>query len=198
MKFPFVPVLVTLAIVAGLLLLGSGGSGPSTPTLTEAPQRGLGYSAVDADLIQTGPDGRPLYRLEAATIRQYPGADRVELEHLQLGFRDSGGNDWTARALRGSLGPGQGVRPGTQTDPGNGVVKLEGDVHVSGVLSGVQQAAEIATERLSIDTRTQVVTTHDPVTLTWSGRQLQAAGLMASLRERRVRLEAAVHGTFIP
>ena len=193
MKVPFVPVLVALAIVAGLLLLGSGGSGPAAPTLTELPQRDPGYSALDADLIQTGPDGQPLYRLQAAVIRQFPGTDRIELEHLRLGFRDPGGDDWTATALRGSLEPGQDAKVGA----GNGLIDLEGDVHVSGLLGGEQQAAEIATERLSVDTEKQVVRTRDPVTLTWSGRQLQAAGLMARLRDRRVRLEAAVHGTFV-
>ena len=42
------------------------------------------------------------------------------------------------------------------------------------------------------------ITTHDPVTLLMSGRQLHAQGLVASLKERHVQLESAVHGSFQP
>jgi len=78
------------------------------------------------------------------------------------------------------------------------VVQLEGGVRVVGSLPDTGEPAEISTERLSFDTQSQIVTTRDPVTLLVSGRALQAQGLIASLKERHVQLESAVHGSFLP
>ncbi|TLZ17783.1 MAG: LPS export ABC transporter periplasmic protein LptC, partial [Gammaproteobacteria bacterium] len=108
------------------------------------------------------------------------------LEQVRLGFRDSTGNQWNARADRGELAQASGV------------VELEGGVHVAGVLPDSGQPAEIATERLDFDTRAQIIATEDPVTLVVSGRELHALGLIASLKERRVQLESSVHGSFLP
>ena len=43
-----------------------------------------------------------------------------------------------------------------------------------------------------------VISTTEPVTLNWAGRQLRSTGLVATLKERRLLLEASVHGTFAP
>jgi LPS export ABC transporter protein LptC len=93
---------------------------------------------------------------------------------------------WTARAARGALAQNSGI------------VSLEGDVHVDGVLPGSEERAEISTQHLAFDTRSQVVATRDPVTIVMTGRQLNAEGLVASLKERHVQLESAVHGSFLP
>ena len=66
------------------------------------------------------------------------------------------------------------------------------------VLPGSQAPAEIVTQRLSFDTHAEIVSTKDAVTLAWSGHQLNAQGLLASLKERHLQLESAVHGTFSP
>jgi hypothetical protein len=42
------------------------------------------------------------------------------------------------------------------------------------------------------------VTTQAPVRIVMSGRELEARGLTASLKERHVHLESAVHGAFLP
>jgi LPS export ABC transporter protein LptC len=104
---------------------------------------------------------------------------------VQLGFRDAEGNQWTARAERGEL---------TQ---GSGVVQLDGDVHVAGTLPGTGEPTEIASEHLAVDTDAQIVTTQAPVTIVMTGRELEARGLTANLKERRVHLESAVHGAFL-
>ena len=80
----------------------------------------------------------------------------------------------------------------------SGMVQLAGDVHVSGILPDSADTAEISTQHLAFDTRAQVVATRDPVTILMSGRQLSALGMVASLKERHVQLESAVHGTFLP
>ena len=83
------------------------------------PLHDPGYSALQARLVQTGADGRPVYSLDAARIQQQPNRGLVELEQVLLGFRDDSGNQWTARAARGELAQGSGV------------VQLDGDVHPS-------------------------------------------------------------------
>src|SRR4029077_2048096 len=89
---------------------------------TGGPLHGPGYAARKARLIQTGPDGQPLYTLDAAQIQQQPNQGTVDLQQVLLGFRDTSGNAWTARADRGQL------------SQGSGVVQLEGDVQVVGAL----------------------------------------------------------------
>ena len=137
-------------------------------------------------LVQTGNDGRPLYTLDAAQIQQKPNRGLVELQQVRLGFRDESGNQWTARAARGEVAQG------------GGVVQLDGNVHVAGILPGSEEPAEITSEHLAVDTNAQVVSTQSPVTIVMSGRELAARGLVARLKDRHVHLESAVHGAFLP
>ena len=76
-------------------------------------------------------------------------------------------------------------------------MQLNGDVHVDGTLPGTGEPTQITSEHLSFDTNAQVVTTQTPVTIVMSGRELQARGLIANLKERHVHLESAVHGSFV-
>jgi len=185
MIYRLLTLLALLALTVGMVLL-SAPQHESPPAAAGAPAHDPGYSARQARLVQTGPDGRPLYTLDAAQIQQQPNAGTVELQQVKLGFRDASGNEWTARAARGELAQGSGV------------VRLAGDVHVDGILPGSEDSAEITTEHLAFDTNSQVVATRDPVTLVMSGRELNARGMVASLKERHVQLESAVHGSFLP
>jgi LPS export ABC transporter protein LptC len=186
MIYRLLAVLAGLALVVGLVLL-SGPQREAVVTSTAgAPARDPGYAALAARMVQTGPDGQPLYTLEAARISQQPDDNSVQLTQVQMGFRAATGQQWKARADHGELGQDTGV------------VQLDGNVHVAGLLPGTQEQAEISTEHLSFDTRAQVITTPDPVTLLVSGRELHARGLLARLKEGRVQLESAVHGSYLP
>jgi LPS export ABC transporter protein LptC len=178
--------MAAVALIIGVVLISAPRREGAGPALAAARAHDPGYAARDAHLIQTGADGEPLYVLDATQIQQQPDAGKVDLRQVRLGFHDTSGNQWNARADRGEL------------TPSSGVVELEGGVRVDGVVPDSGQPAEIATERLDVDTRAQVVTTHDPVTVFVSGRELHAEGLVASLKERRVQLESAVHGSFLP
>jgi LPS export ABC transporter protein LptC len=186
MTYRLVALLALLALIVGVVLLSGPQRESVAPAAAGGPLHDPGYSAVKARLIQTGADGRPLYTLDAAQIQQQPDQDTVELQQVQLEFRDANGNEWTARAIHGELAQNSGV------------VKLDGNVHVAGILPGTEQAAEISTEHLAFDTHAQLVSTRDPVTLVMSGRELNAQGMVASLKERHVQLESAVHGSFLP
>jgi LPS export ABC transporter protein LptC len=174
-----------LALIVGLVLLTAPQPESVARAATGQPLHDPGYSAQQARLVQTGADGLPVYTLDAAQIQQRPDSGLVELQQVRLGFRDVEGNQWTARAAHGQLAQGSGV------------VQLDGDVHVDGTLPGTGEPTEITSEHLAFDTNAQVVTTQSPVTIVMSGRELQARGLVASLNERHVHLESAVHGTFL-
>jgi LPS export ABC transporter protein LptC len=182
----FLPLLALVGLIITLVVF----SGPQreTPMVTTVagPPHDPGYSARDARLVQTGTDGAPIYTLDAAQVQQQPNRGIVDLQQVLLGFRDSSGNQWTARARQGELGQDTGI------------VQLNGDVHVSGILPGTDDATEILSEHLEFDTNAQVVSTREPVTILMSGRRLEATGMIASLKDRHVQLESAVHGTFLP
>jgi len=186
MIFRIFAALVFMVVIGGTVLLSSQQGGSEAPTTIEEPLRDPGYAARDAQLVQTGPDGRPLYTLDAQVIRQQPDDDTVELEKATLGFFDANGSLWRAQGDTGKVGQDTGQ------------VELAGEVHVSGTPQGSQTPLEISTNRLEFDTNTKVASTHDPVTLTWSGQQIKGRGMRATLNDGRVQLESAVHGTAVP
>ena len=185
MIYRLVALAALLVLIVGMVLVTAPQPESVARAATGQPLHDPGYSAQQARLIQTGADGRPVYTLDAARIQQQPDRELVELEQVRLGFRDVEGNQWTARAARGELAQGSGV------------VQLNGDVHVNGTLPGTGEPTEITSEHLAFDTNAQIVSTQAPVTIVMSGRELESRGLVASLKERHVHLESAVHGAFV-
>jgi LPS export ABC transporter protein LptC len=185
---------VVLALLAGTFFFGHGESTRDQPVATATSAGDTGYSARDAEIIETGVDGKPRYRLEADRITQQPHDGMVNLEHVTMHYRTELGEEWRLRADHGEL----------PEDARN--VRLDGAVLVDGPLSSKSQATaertmpelELTTEHLNIDTLEQVVTTADPVTVLWSGERIDGTGLWANLKDQRLRLESHVHGLFQP
>jgi len=186
MIFRVFATLALLALVGGSLLLGRQQREAETPAPASRPAEELGYGARDAKLIETGANGKPMYTLNAKSIEQHPKDDSVQLQTVHMIFDDVDGNRWTVDAQHGDI-----VSDGANID-------LSGDVHVAGLLPGSDQPADIASERLSFDTRTDVVSSAAPVILTSGGRQIHSVGIVANLKDSRVQLESAVHGFFQP
>jgi lipopolysaccharide export system protein LptC len=176
--------LVFIVVIGGTILLG-GPQSEIAPTVVEEP-RDPGYAARNAKLVQTGPDGRPLYTLDADVVRQQPDENTIHVEKATLGFYDANGGLWTARGEHGEVGQATGI------------VELADDVHVNGTPPGTQQPAEILTNRLSFDTNTKVASTREAVTLTWSGQEIRGKGMRATLNDGRVQLESSVRGRAVP
>ncbi len=177
-------ILTVAAVIIGSLLLARQNAAPQATTVRQAtPDEG--YSARDAQLVQTGPTGLPLYTLDAATIRQLPNADQVQLSQVSMSFQN-GGERWTATSEQGEL-----LRGTSQID-------LSGHVQVSATIPGSSAPIRIATQALSFDSRSDIVSTADPVTLTWSGQRLDALGLVADLKAHRLQLESSVHAIVTP
>ena len=178
--------LALLALVAGSIFLGRQRRDAETPAPANRSVEDLGYGARDAQLIETGADGRPKYTLNAKLIEQHPKDQSVQLQTVHMILNDADGNRWTVDAEHGDI-VGDGVN-----------INLSGAVHVAGQLPGTDQPADITSERLSFDTRADIVTSTDPVTFSWAGRQIHAVGIVANLKDSHVQLESAVHGIFQP
>jgi len=177
--------LIFLAIIAGSFWL-SGQQREATATTTVEPMSAdLGYSARNAVLTETGPDGAPMYTLNADLIRQRPG-NGVDFDRVRMTFRDTNGQIWNARADAATL------------VPESGKVDLRGDVHVDGTLPGSQLQTDLATEILSVDTQQDIINTDEAVAVSSPGRQLKAHGLQAAMKEHRLILKSNVHGQFTP
>lgn len=177
---------VIALLIAGWLALSSEQDGPTVAPPSVRAAGNPGYTASNADLVETGPDGRPMYTLHAAEIRQPPAAQFAVLDDVTMQFRDQTGQLWNGRANRGLVWNGA-----SQID-------LSGAVRLWGSLASTQQSVQISSERLAVDTRTEIVNTNDPVVLEWGRQRLQARGLVAHLREQHVKLESDVHGTYQP
>ncbi|HKT71468.1 MAG TPA: LPS export ABC transporter periplasmic protein LptC [Steroidobacteraceae bacterium] len=185
MIFRIFTALFFIGIIVGSIVLGSPQREAVSATTVQESDGDLGYSARQARLTETGPDGTPIYTMDADAIRQHPG-EGVEADQVRLTFRDTEGNLWHARADRGELGQDTNK------------VDLAGNVVVSGIVPDGSDDAQILTQALQVDMPGAVVQTHDPVVLLWGGQEIKARGLVARLKERRVQLESSIHGTFSP
>ena len=59
------------------------------------------------------------------------------------------------------------------------------------------QPAHILTDRLHVDTRTQIIRTRSHVTLTWTGYVVDARGMLVNIKDHNIKLESEVHGHFV-
>jgi LPS export ABC transporter protein LptC len=184
MMYRVIAILAFVALLVGVVVLSGGERQGAVPVTVAGLPQDPGYSAKQARLIQTGADGQPAYTLDAAQVQQQPEQGTVDMQQVVLGFKDAAGDQWIAHAARGQLAQNSGI------------VQLEGSVHVTGIIPGTEEAADITTEHLAFDTNAQVITTRDPVTLLMTGRKLDAQGMVANLKEHHVQLESAVHGTY--
>jgi LPS export ABC transporter protein LptC len=185
MIFRIFTALLVITIITASIWLGGQPHEAAATTTVENVSGDLGYSARKAVLVETGVDGLPMYTVNADVVRQKAG-DGVDFEHVHMSFRDQSGQLWTARAEHGQIGQ--------DTDK----VELAGDVHVNGLLPGSTEQADLATEKLHIDTQADILNTEEPVTVNWVGRQLKSVGVVATMKERRLLLESSVHGSFLP
>jgi LPS export ABC transporter protein LptC len=179
-------VLVFVAVIIGSIMLGGQQREPVSTTTIDENAGDLGYAARQARVIETGPDGHPLYTIDADLINEPPGTANIQLQQMRMRFRDAAGHEWTGRADSGV------------SAQDTGKVELRGDVQVSGLLPGLPDEANISTDRLFVDTHAQTVTTDEPVTLVAGKATIRARGLSTNLNDGVVHLESSVHGTFSP
>jgi LPS export ABC transporter protein LptC len=133
-------------------------------------------------VVETGADGLPMYTLQAHQVQQNPDTDVINLYTVHMTFRDSSGGQWQARS-----DTAQAQQDSSQID-------LAGAIDVSGTFAGNDQPPHILTEKLHVDTQTEVIGTCAPVTLTWAGVMVLAGCMSINIKDSTVKLEAGVHG----
>lgn len=181
----FIGFAVIVTVIASIVL-GRSARAPDSAGTDMSTAIDPGYSARDAEVIETGDDGRPRYRLDADLIEQPPNDQTITLTNPVMRYADPNGGTWRASADTGTVPP--------QHD----LVELAGDVLLTGTLASGGEPARITTSRLTFDAGQDIAHTSAPVTIEWSGHRLTARGVRADLGAETLRLESAVHGNFLP
>jgi LPS export ABC transporter protein LptC len=159
-----------------------------------------GYAARDAEVIETGYDGRERYRLKAAVIRQQTESGVIDLEKLEMNYhRNAQPLPGEAPVITGKPGEVWHLTSdhGQVREEGNDV-QLNGNVRVTGPSQAGVEPLSLTTETLRINTPTEFIETDAPVKLRWSGQELDAVGMRADLKAGTLRLESDVNGHFFP
>jgi len=112
MIYRLLAILALVALIVGVVVL-SGPQRESTAPATVGPLHDPGYAARKARLIQTGPDGQPLYTLDAAQIQQQPNRARWICNRCCWGSA-------TRAATRGPPAPSRPARPGERRGAARG------------------------------------------------------------------------------
>jgi LPS export ABC transporter protein LptC len=173
-----------LAGTVGLMIWrGQEGAGPASAD--SAPRSDPGYVATEAEIIQTGSDGQPLYRLQAQRVEQPSAGAEIHVTEPRLRYQEGDGATWTLRADSGVL-PADTAR-----------ADLAGSVYAVATRPDAAPL-EIRTTTLGIDMDTRKVHTSDAVAITWGRDRVSAVGLSADLKADTLRLESKVHGEIAP
>ncbi|HEX6636575.1 MAG TPA: LPS export ABC transporter periplasmic protein LptC [Steroidobacteraceae bacterium] len=189
--------LAIIAVVATAYFIGRAGRGNDAAAVARATPD-PGYAARDAEIIETGYDGRERYRLSARNIRQQTETGVIELEELEMNYHPGAqervaGEERSAAAEKETwhLTSERGVIRADGDD-----VQLTGNVRVTGTTPGGTAPLTLTTTRLRVNTPTEYIETDAPVKLTWTGHELDARGMRADLKAGKLSLESDVHGQF--
>jgi len=190
-----------IVVIAGAYYIGRAGRGGEDADASTVTTPDPGYAARDAEIIETGYDGRERYRLKAAVIRQQLDASVIELEHLEMDYHP-GSQTAVPGEAPVSAAASKEIWHLT-SDHGrvraNGDdVQLSGNVEVTGTAPGSGEPLTLSTRTMRINTPTEFIETKDPVTMSWSGHEIKAVGMKADLKAGKLRLESDVHGEFSP
>jgi LPS export ABC transporter protein LptC len=187
-----------IAVIAGAYFMGLAGRNDNATDTASVMPPDPGYAAHDAQVIETGYDGRERYRLNAKGIREQGDGGLIDLDQLEMNYHP------------GAQGDVPGERP-ANTGTANAVwhltsdhgqvradgndVQLSGNVQVTGPAPGSEAPLVLTTDSMRVNTPTQFIETDSPVRIRWSGNVLDAIGMEADLKAGDVRLKSKVHAS---
>jgi LPS export ABC transporter protein LptC len=177
--------LCSVAILAALLYFQDADNGSIDSGATDYGAVAPGYSAVHAQLIETGEDGLPLYRLDAERIEQPRPQGTIFMTGPKLDYQPEPGNHWTLTAQQGQMP--QDARS----------AELTGQVHAEGLPSGSDTMVRIDTEQLHLDMTQQLATSATNVRVDWGGNRLNGHGMRADLKNDKLQLASKVRGVLL-
>jgi LPS export ABC transporter protein LptC len=173
---------MALGALGALFYLQQSDSGSAESASGDVESTEPGYIALHAELIETGDDGHPLYRLDAERIEQPTPQGTIFLTAPKLDYQPEQGNHWTATAQQGQLP--QDAR----------TAELTGSVQAQGRPSGSNDLVHIATEQLHLDMKQQIATSATKVRVDWAGNALRGRGMRADIMNDRLQLAGDVRG----
>lgn len=173
---------LAFGLMSVLLYLAQPGGAQRENATPGAPVALPGYVALGAELIETGEDGQPLFRLEAQRIAQPQPQGLIYLNDPMLQYQPPGGNPWVVTAKSGEL-------PQSAQS-----AQLQGDVHAEGKPVGSNELMRIDTDTLHVDMSQQLATTAAVVRVNWADRLLRGRGMSADLLNGRLSLFGDVSG----
>jgi len=180
-------VFLLVAVVALAVILYVQQSENSSPAAaaTQASSNAPGSVALNAQIIQTGDDGQPLYTLDAQRIAQPVPDGLIYLTAPVLHYTPAGGNLWVLTADHGQL-----PQSGHSAD-------LDGKVEASGTPQGSKDLMHFDTSVLHVDMQQQLATTDVEVHSDWAGSLLRGRGMRADLKSGELQLFKDVSGVLV-
>jgi lipopolysaccharide export system protein LptC len=178
-------IFLVLALIAlGVLLYVQQPESPTPGSSATQSTRGEpGFVAIGAEIVETGDDGQPLYRLQADRIAQPVPQGTIYLTDPVLHYQPPGASPWVLKAQQGQL-------------PQNAhTADLSGAVQADGRPTGSAQSVRLTTDTLHVDMQQQLATTPSIVHMQWAGSRLSGRGMRANLKSGRIDLLGDVSGT---
>ena len=190
-----------IVVVSAAYFIGRTGRGTDEVDDGSARTPDPGYAATDAQIVETGYDGRELFRVNARLISQQTESGVIDLETLTMDYhpgaqaRLPGEAPPTAAESREvwHLTSDRGQVRADGED-----VQLTGNVRVTGPAPGSGAPLTMTTSELRINTPTEYIETAAPVRVVWEGHRLDSVGMQADLKAGKLRLESQVHAEFVP
>jgi LPS export ABC transporter protein LptC len=177
--------LCSVSILAALLYFQDADNGNGESSGIDYATSDPGFAALHAELVETGDDGLPLYRLDADRIDQPRPQGTVFFTDPKLDYQPEPGNSWTVTALKGEM----------PQDASS--AELTGKVHAEGVPAGSPDMVRIDTEQMHLDMTQQIATSATTVRVDWGGNRLIGHGMRADLKNDTLQLESKVHGVLL-
>lgn len=142
-----------------------------------------GYAVLGAEVLETGPDGAPRYRLRAARVDQDPRTTAVLLQEIAMQIETDAVGGWQIEAARGS------IPAGARQVSLSGAVELRSERDPQGTL-------RIRSDTLDYEIDTQRASAAGAIAMDFQGHQLTGVGLEADLVRRQIKLKSSIHGEF--
>ena len=179
--------------VGFIILLGLAGAtyylanlrDDDTAEEVSTPQLEDGFYLRAARILGTGPDGQPLYEVEAEYAKQR-GDSKIEFDNVRVIYTPESGVPWVLNADSALISNDQQL------------LILEGHVIAVGTDGLDGQVTEIRTPYLELMPEQYIAETDERVQVRIGARSLTATGMLASLQENQFRLKSNVSGKFVP
>ena len=160
-----------------------------TAEVEPTPSRQNGFYLRAARILGTGPDGQPLYEVEAEYAEQR-GNDTIEFQNVRVTYSPETGIPWRLRADSATI----------TNDRANNRERLTLTGHVVATTTDGPDGrdTEIRTPHLVLEPDKYRAETDERVQVRIGSRSLTATGMLASLEENRFTLKSNVSGKFVP